>query len=105
MAYGIVARLAQGAIDAARARGIRAGLFRPTTLWPYPTDALRELSTRVRGMLVVELSTGQMVEDVRLATAGRCPVDFHGRAGGVLPSADEVLDQIAKLSTKLGGAT
>jgi 2-oxoglutarate ferredoxin oxidoreductase subunit alpha len=90
VAYGTSARVAHSAVLAARAAGIRAGLFRPITLWPYPEAALRDVAGRVRGVLVVELSAGQMVEDVRLAVEGRCPVAFHGRTGGMVPTPDEV---------------
>jgi pyruvate/2-oxoacid:ferredoxin oxidoreductase alpha subunit len=97
VAYGIVARIAQSAVDAARVRGLRAGLFRPITLWPFPSRALADLSPAARRILVVELSTGQMVEDVRLAVSGRRPVHFYGRAGGVLPSVEEIVDKIDDL--------
>jgi 2-oxoglutarate/2-oxoacid ferredoxin oxidoreductase subunit alpha len=91
VAYGTAARVAHSAVLRARAEGIAAGLFRPITLWPFPETALRELSGRMRGILCVELSAGQMVEDVRLAVEGRCPVAFHGRTGGMVPTPDEVL--------------
>jgi len=91
VAYGLAARIAQGAVEMARARGIRAGLLRPVTLFPWPTDAVRTLAGRVKGVLVVEMNAGQMVEDVRLAVEGRTPVRFHGRMGGIIPSPDEVL--------------
>jgi len=91
VAYGLAARIAQGAVEMARARGIRAGLLRPVTLFPWPTDAVRSLAARVKGVLVVEMNAGQMVEDVRLAVEGRTPVRFHGRMGGIIPSPDEVL--------------
>jgi 2-oxoglutarate ferredoxin oxidoreductase subunit alpha len=90
VAYGTAARIARTAIRRAREGGLRAGLFRPITLWPFPTAPLAELASRVRGLLVVELSAGQMVEDVRLAVEGRAPVTFHGRTGGMVPSPDEV---------------
>ena len=94
VAYGIVARIAHSAVDAARARGIRAGLLRPITLWPFPTSALAELAGRARCFIALELSTGQMVEDVRLAVAGRRPVEFYGRAGGMLPTVEETVTWI-----------
>ena len=97
VAYGTAARVARTAIARARASGLRAGLFRPITLWPFPTDELAALARRVRGMLVVELSAGQMVEDVRLAVEGRVPVAFEGRMGGMVPSPDEVLDALREL--------
>ncbi len=91
VAYGTAARVARGAVAQARAEGIRAGLLRPITLWPFPVAPLAELAGRVDGMLALELSAGQMVEDVRLAVDGRCPVHFHGRTGGMVPSPDEVV--------------
>ncbi len=97
VAYGIVARLVQNVVDQARARGIRAGLLRPITLWPFPSDAIAELAEKARFLLAVELSTGQMVEDVRLAAAGIAPVHFYGRSGGVLPEVGEILERIEDL--------
>jgi 2-oxoglutarate ferredoxin oxidoreductase subunit alpha len=97
VAYGTAARVARGAVLAARRAGLRAGLFRPISLWPFPSQPLAELATRVRGMLVVELSAGQMLEDVRLAVEGRCPVAFHGRTGGMVPTPDEILAALRKL--------
>lgn len=97
VAYGTAARVARTAIRRARDGGLRAGLFRPISLWPFPSGPLAELATRVRGLLVVELSAGQMVEDVRLAVEGRTPVDFHGRTGGMVPTPDEVLAALRRL--------
>ncbi len=91
VAYGTAARVARGAISQARSAGMRIGLLRPITLWPFPSDAIAELAGRVKGMLALELSAGQMVEDVRLAVDGRCPVSFHGRTGGMVPTPDEVV--------------
>jgi 2-oxoisovalerate ferredoxin oxidoreductase alpha subunit len=92
--YGIVSRVLRRSLQLCRSRGIRVGMLRPITLWPFPYRRLRELSARVAGILTVELSTGQMVEDVRLAVEGRCPVGFYGRQGGMVPSAEEVTDRI-----------
>jgi pyruvate/2-oxoacid:ferredoxin oxidoreductase alpha subunit len=103
VAYGIVARIALSAVDAARARGIRAGLLRPITLWPFPSRALAELADRAHCFLALELSTGQMVEDVRLAVSGRRPVLFYGRSGGVLPTVDEILTQIEEFGRGVEG--
>ena len=97
VAYGTAARVARTAIQRARNGGLRAGLFRPISLWPFPSAALRELAGRVRAILVVELSAGQMVEDVRLAVEGATPVAFHGRMGGMVPSPGAVLDQLREL--------
>ncbi|MEO7230953.1 MAG: 3-methyl-2-oxobutanoate dehydrogenase subunit beta, partial [Candidatus Limnocylindrales bacterium] len=97
VAYGTAARVARTAIRRARAGGLRAGLFRPVSLWPFPSVPIAELANRVRGLLVVELSAGQMVEDVRLAVEGRTPVAFHGRTGGMVPTPDEVLGALSHL--------
>ena len=97
VAYGTAARVARTAIRRAREGGLRAGLFRPISLWPFPSAALAELATRARGILTVELSAGQMVEDVRLAVEGRTPVAFHGRTGGMVPTPDEVLATLRHL--------
>jgi pyruvate/2-oxoacid:ferredoxin oxidoreductase alpha subunit len=88
--YGIVSRILRSAVQKARKEGIRAGLFRPITLWPYPSKALASASARVQKVLVVELSNGQMVEDVRLALGGKVPVEFYGRGGGNVPSIEEI---------------
>jgi 2-oxoisovalerate ferredoxin oxidoreductase alpha subunit len=88
--YGITSRILRSAVEAARAQGQRVGLFRPITLWPFPSDALAKAASDVDQVLVVELSNGQMVEDVRLALNGRVPVDFYGRTGGNVPSVEEI---------------
>jgi pyruvate/2-oxoacid:ferredoxin oxidoreductase alpha subunit len=88
--YGIVSRVLRSAVQQARAEGLRAGLFRPITLWPYPSDALAAAARKCKSVLVVELSTGQMVEDVRLAVNGRAPVEFYGRVGGNVPTVEEI---------------
>jgi pyruvate/2-oxoacid:ferredoxin oxidoreductase alpha subunit len=88
--YGIVSRVLRSAVDEARARGVRAGLFRPITLWPFPSHALVETAARCKTVLTVELSTGQMVEDVRLAVNGKVPVELYSRIGGNVPSVEEV---------------
>jgi len=102
VAYGTAARVARTVVSRAREEGLKVGLLRPISLWPFPEDALRELSARVHGILVVELSAGQMVEDVRLAVEGRCPVGFHGRTGGMIPTPDEVLAALRTLAANGG---
>jgi len=97
-AYGLAARVARSAVDRARAKGLAAGLLRPVTLFPFPTAAFRQAAERVRAFLVVEMSAGQMVEDVRLAVEGRVPVFFYGRLGGVVPTPPEVLRQIEQVA-------
>jgi pyruvate/2-oxoacid:ferredoxin oxidoreductase alpha subunit len=88
--YGIVSRVLRSTVEEARKDGLRAGLFRPVTLWPFPSKALAEAAARVQKVLVVELSSGQMVEDVRLAINGKVPVEFYGRSGGNVPSVEEI---------------
>jgi len=88
--YGIVSRVLRSAVQQARAEGLRAGLFRPISLWPYPSAALAQAAKKCKSVLVVELSTGQMVEDVRLAVNGSVPVDFYGRVGGNVPTVEEI---------------
>lgn len=92
--FGIVSRVLRSAVEQARREGVRAGLFRPITLWPFPSQALAEAASRVEKVLVVELSNGQMVEDVRLAVNGRVPVEFYARVGGNVPSIEEVQERM-----------
>jgi 2-oxoglutarate ferredoxin oxidoreductase subunit alpha len=102
VAYGIAARIARTAVDRARAGGLDAGLLRPITLFPFPSQAVRDAAGRARAVLVVELSAGQMVEDVRLAVEGRVPVRFHGRCGGVVVTPPELLEQTEKVAADVG---
>lgn len=92
--YGTAGRIAYSAVEAARKRGFKVGLFRPQTLWPFPEDRLSELADTVRACLVVEMNAGQMIDDVRLAVGGQIPVSFYGRMGGVIPMPDEILNAI-----------
>ena len=92
--YGIVSRVLLSTVEALRKEGVKAGLFRPITLWPYPKKALMEAAAKVQKVLVVELSNGQMVEDVRLALNGKVPVEFYGRVGGNVPSVAELRQQV-----------
>ncbi len=101
VAFGTAGRIAQSAIKAAREEGIRVGLLRPISLYPYPSARLKELAGQVRAMLVVEMNGGQMLEDVRLATQGKVPISFFGRMGGMVPLPDEVLDAIRKVHAGL----
>ncbi len=91
MGFGTMGRVAYTAVKQARAEGIKAGLLRPISLFPYPYARVAELAERVKGILVVEMSAGQMVEDVRLGVEGRCPVHFYGRMGGFVPLPEDVL--------------
>jgi pyruvate/2-oxoacid:ferredoxin oxidoreductase alpha subunit len=92
--YGIVSRVLRSAVEHARATGLKVGLFRPITLWPFPTTALVEAAEKVHAVRVVELSNGQMTEDVRLALDGRVPVGQYTRVGGNVPSAEEIQQQV-----------
>ena len=94
VAFGSAARICMKAIELAREEGIKVGLLRPITLWPFPSEALKQLSSTVRGMLSVELNAGQMVEDVRLAVNGAVPVAHYGRLGGIVPTPDGVLEAL-----------
>src|ERR1022692_2484518 len=94
--YGIMGRTLKAVVEQARKRGLKVGLLRPITLHPFPAPQIRELSKRVKGFLVAELSTGQMVDDVRLALEGRSPVEFFSRVGGNIPSAEEVLEVVER---------
>jgi 2-oxoglutarate/2-oxoacid ferredoxin oxidoreductase subunit alpha len=94
VAYGSVGRTCQTVVREARSHGFKVGLFRPISLWPFPEPQLRELAQQMRGILVAEMSAGQMLEDVRLAVEGRCRVEFFGRLGGVMPLPDEILDAL-----------
>lgn len=93
--FGIVSRVLRSAVEQARRDGVHAGLFRPITLWPFPSEALVKAASGVSKILVVELSNGQMVEDVRLAVNGRVPVEFYGRVGGNVPSIEEVQEKLS----------
>ncbi len=92
--YGIVSRVLRSTVEALRKDGLKAGVFRPITLWPFPAQALREAAAKVQKVIVVELSNGQMVEDVRLTLDGKVPVEFYGRVGGNVPSVEELQTQV-----------
>lgn len=94
VAYGTSSRISQKAIQIAREKGIKVGLLRPITLYPFPTKRIAELTNQVKGFLSVEMSAGQMVEDVRLAVNGKTPVEHFGRMGGIIPSAEEIVEAI-----------
>lgn len=99
--YGIVSRVLRSAVEEARNEGLRAGLFRPITVWPFPTDALAEAAASVHKVIVVELSNGQMVEDVRLALNGKVPIEFYGRVGGNVPSVEELHAELVTRTASL----
>jgi 2-oxoglutarate ferredoxin oxidoreductase subunit alpha len=81
-------------METAREEGMKIGLLRPITLWPFPTKQVAELARRVKGILTVELNAGQMIEDVRLAVEGKVPVEHFGRLGGIVPDPDEIIEAL-----------
>ena len=97
VAFGSAARLTQKAIEIARAEGIKVGLLRPITLWPFPSKAIAEIAKGKKGVLVIEINAGQMVQDVRLAVNGAVPVEQFGRLGGIVPEPEEIVDALKKM--------
>jgi 2-oxoglutarate ferredoxin oxidoreductase subunit alpha len=97
VSFGSVARIIKSSIDMARDQGMKVGLFRPITLYPYPEEPLRELSRRIGRFFVVELNTGQMVEDVKLSVDKTAKVDFYGRPPGSIPTPNELFEEIKKV--------
>ncbi|MBM4081846.1 MAG: 3-methyl-2-oxobutanoate dehydrogenase subunit VorB [Planctomycetes bacterium] len=102
VAYGTSARVCKEAVKKARERGVGVGLIRPITLWPFPERAIRKAAEKARAILTVEMSLGQMVEDVRLAVEGCCPVHLHGRPGGGVPATADILRELKKLNRTSG---
>lgn len=96
--FGTAGRIALSAVRAARAEGIPVGLLRPISLSPYPSGIIAELARQVKAFLVVEMNSGQMLDDVRLSVGGRVPVEFYGRMGGMVPFPDEILDEIRRVA-------
>ena len=101
VAYGTTARIARSAMRKARSEGLKVGLIRPITVWPFPDKAIQEAAAHAKAFLTVEMSLGQMVEDVRLAANGAKPVHFFGRTGGMVPSVREILDQLHQISMEV----
>lgn len=101
VAYGLSARIGRKVVDMLRHEGLKVGLIRPITLWPYPKQAIGNAAQHAKGFFVLELNAGQMVEDVQLAVNGRCPVEQYGRMGGIIPSPEEVADVARKMFSKL----
>jgi 2-oxoglutarate ferredoxin oxidoreductase subunit alpha len=97
VAFGSMARISRKAMEMAREEGIKVGLFRPVTLWPFPMKELNKYNKKVKGILVAELNAGQMIEDVKLAVECKVPVGHFGRLGGIVPAPDEVLEALKKL--------
>jgi 2-oxoglutarate ferredoxin oxidoreductase subunit alpha len=94
VAYGSSSRIAQKSVEQAREQGIKVGLLRPITLFPFPEKQIRELLPHLKGILSVEMSAGQMVEDIKLAAEGKVPVEHYGRMGGMIPSPEELVDAL-----------
>lgn len=94
VAFGSAARICQKAVELARAEGIKVGLIRPITLWPFPSAEIDKYSDKIKGILTVEMNAGQMVEDVRLAVNGKVKVEHYGRLGGIVPTPSEVLEAL-----------
>lgn len=97
VAFGSAARVAEKSIEVARQQGIKVGLFRPITLWPFPEMQLHELAQRCKGILVAEINAGQMIQDVRLAVNGKVPVEHFGRLGGIVPEPEEIVEAVKQL--------
>ena len=98
VAFGCSSRICEAVVDLLREEGIKAGLLRPVTLFPFPSKKIAELSQTVKSMMSIELNMGQMVDDVRLATGGKCPVGFYGRQGGNIFTPEEIVDQFKKFN-------
>ena len=101
VAFGTAGRIAQSAVKMARQEGIKVGLFRPISLYPYPYAEIREMIQDKKAILVVEMNGGQMLEDVKLAVQDRLPISFYGRMGGMVPLPDEIFDEIRKIQQNL----
>jgi 2-oxoglutarate ferredoxin oxidoreductase subunit alpha len=97
--FGTAGRVSLSAVRTAREKGIKVGLLRPITVSPFPHEVIEKLVERVSGFLVVEMNSGQMLEDVRLSVKGRVPVEFYGRLGGVVPFPDEILSEIQRIAS------
>ena len=92
VAFGSMARISQKTVEIARKQGIKIGILRPITLWPFPKKEVARLAAQVKGILVVEINAGQMIEDVRLAATDNVKIEHFGRLGGIVPTPDEILD-------------
>ncbi|MDE5827364.1 MAG: 3-methyl-2-oxobutanoate dehydrogenase subunit beta, partial [Duncaniella sp.] len=100
VAFGSVARICQKAMEEAREKGIKVGMLRPITLWPFPSEEVKRLSKQVKAILVVELNAGQMIEDVRLSLEDRVPVHHYGRMGGIVMDPSDVLTALENIIEK-----
>jgi 2-oxoglutarate/2-oxoacid ferredoxin oxidoreductase subunit alpha len=102
VAFGASARIAKGAIKTLRADGLKVGLLRPITLWPFPDKELQSLAQKINNFLVFEMNMGQMIDDVKLALNGQHAVEFYGRPGGIIPTPDEIARVLARLYHQKG---
>jgi 2-oxoglutarate ferredoxin oxidoreductase subunit alpha len=96
VAFGISARIAKGAIKSARANGMKVGMIRPISLWPFPYEKIKQIAETIKNFLVFEMNMGQMVEDVQFAVEGNADVSFYGRPGGVIPTPSEFARVISR---------
>ncbi|PKL01697.1 MAG: 3-methyl-2-oxobutanoate dehydrogenase subunit VorB, partial [Synergistetes bacterium HGW-Synergistetes-2] len=96
-AYGTTARISRSAVNNLRAEGLKVGMIRPITLWPYPYEAFKKLPSTVKHILVSEMNAGQMVDDVKVATGCKYPVSFYGRMGGFAPSVGEIENECRRI--------
>ena len=101
VAYGLSARISRKAMEICRANGMKVGLIRPITLWPYPYKVISDAAAQVKGFLTVEMNAGQMVEDVRLGVNGKCPVEHYGRMGGIIPTPEEIVTVLERMYASL----
>jgi 2-oxoglutarate/2-oxoacid ferredoxin oxidoreductase subunit alpha len=101
VAYGLSSRICQRVVEMARQEGNKVGIMRPITLYPYPYNMLANLAERVKGFFVVEMNAGQMVEDVKIGVNGKVPVEFYGRMGGIIPTAEEILSHLYEFIEKI----
>lgn len=101
VAYGTTSRIVKNAIELLQDEGIKAGLIRPITLWPYPNKAFKAISDDCKGILTVEMSMGQMIDDVKIAVEGKFDVEFYGRTGGMIPTPEAIVEKVKEM---IGGA-
>jgi 2-oxoglutarate/2-oxoacid ferredoxin oxidoreductase subunit alpha len=98
VAYGTTSRIVKNAIKECKDKGLKVGLIRPITLWPYPYDVFDKINPNAKGILTVEMSTGQMIDDVKIACKGRFPIHFNGRSGGMIPTPFSIVEDIEKIA-------
>ena len=97
VAFGLASRIAKKTVDLARAKGIKVGLIRPKTVWPFPTEIIKHYSKQVKAYMTIEMNVGQMVEDVKLAVECKIPVEHYGKVGGIVPSSEEIIAKVEGL--------